>query len=603
MTRILVTTLRIPGWVKGLIQDMDAENAPLGSYTSASNLVPLPAGRLGIRGGSRYVRTLSDDQGTPAEWTHICRLQSFSPVGMVAVGWSDTQNKHYATRLTADGAFFTGTEATSRTDLTAAPSSDWNNGSAPARPMMAELWEKLFIVDATETYANRNTLLSFDASGVVLEPHPDLGGGAAAMRPFCLETYNNVLFVAGYDDAAAEPAIVRHSFLGRSPDDVTAGAQGFDPRAWNIIGAKGQAVTAMKAGNNFLLIAKANELYRVSGFGRAYPGWQYQVERVIQTQGLGVANPFALEFAEGYWYGIGAQGPFRTDGFTVEPLRGPRDTAWTLTSNPEAQFVEYHPDRGLILFGVRQATGLPSGLYLAAGGSTPATYPNVLWTWDVARNVYGPDWGFGLSFFHVRAIGTTTVQTPQAAPTATAATSVTATGFTENWTNGDATCQTERYEKVGVSGSYTLNGTEAAAATSKARTGMTPYTRHFYKMVHIKSGVRSTESNEIEVKTALPAPTISSVTGSTSPFIASELIVTVSVSGADLYLQKSADGISWGAGGLVVSGAAAGDHSFFNGGGVVSTGFYYRAYSFDAAWSPTTSSNSAAEFLNPEVGP
>lgn len=603
MTRLLGTTLTIPGWVKGLIQEMDATEAPLGSYTSASNFVPLPAGRLGVRGGSRLVNTLHDDAGTPAEVTHICKIHSFSPVGMLLISYSDGQNKHYATRMTDAGAFFTGTEATSRTDLTAAPSTTWDNASTPARPMMAELWEKIFLVDATTTYASRNTLLSIDSSGTVLEPNFSFDGGAAAeLYPFCVEEYNNVLFIAGYgDDSVGDrPEMVRHSYLGKSPD----AADGFDADAWIMIGAKGQRVTAMKKGNNLLLIAKDNELYRVSGYGRAYPGWQYQVEKVIQTLGLGVSNPYALEFAEGYWYGIGAQGPFRTDGFTVEQMRGPRDAAWTLTSNPETQFVEYHPDRGLICFGVRQATGLPSGLYLAAGGSAPATYPNVLWTWDVARSVYGPDWGFGLSLNHVRAIPSTTPQTPQGTPVATAASSVTTSGYTGNWTNGDATCQTEFYEKTGSGGTFALISTEAAAATSLARTGRTPHTSYFYKLAHIKSGVRSSESNVIAAQTAMAAPGITSVTGTTSPsFIPSELQVTITISGVTLYVQESADGVSgWTTRGTELN-ASAGTYTYAAGGGVVDTGFYYRAYTEDLAWSPTTSANSAVEFLNPEVGP
>lgn len=604
MTRLRGRTLVVPGFVKGLIQDMDADSAPLGSYAAASNLVPTPAGRLAIRGGSRLIATLEDDAGTPAELTHLLRIHAFSPVGFVVVGWSNGRDRHYAYRMTSDGAFFTGAQATSRTDLSAAPSTSWDNASSPARPLMAELWEKLFLVDATVDYASRNTLLSFDASGTVLEPNFDFGAGAAALKPYCLAEYNNVLFVAGYDDDSSEPAIVRHSFLGRSPDDVTVGAEGFDPRAWAIFGAKGQRVTAMEKGNNILLVAKANELYRVSGFGRAYPGWQYQIELVNQTLGLGVANPFALTFAEGYWYGIGAQGPFRTDGFTVESLRGPRELAWTQTTDPETQFVEYHPDRSLICFGVRQPVGLPDDLYLVPpfGGSTPSTYPNVLWTWDIARGVYGPDLGFGLSLFHIRAIPSTTAQTPSANPTATAASGTSATGFTANWTNGDATAQTEYYEKAGVAGSYGLVSTEAAAATSKARTGRTAYTRYFYKLVHIKSGIRSSESNEIEAKTHLPAPVVTSVTGSTIPFIPSELIVTLAVSGATLYVQQSADGVSGWTTVQTVPSAPAGTHSFFNGSGV-NSGFYYRAYSEDLAWTPTTGANSNVEFLNPETGP
>lgn len=589
MTRLRGRKLRIPGWVKGLVQDIDAVNAALGSYESASNMVPLEAGRLAIRGGSKLINTLHDDAGTPAELTHLCRGIPFTPVGMVIVGWSDGQNKHYATRLTAEGAFFTGAEGTSRTDLTAAPSTTWNNGTAPARPMMAEMFEKLFLCDATPTYASRNTLLSFDASGVVLQPTFSFDGGAAAvLKPYCLEEYNNVLFIAGYGDAtvADAPAMVRHSFLGTSPDSAT----GFNKDAYNIIGASGQRVTGLKKGNGLLLIAKASELYRVTGFGRAYPGWQYQVDLVTQTLGLGVANPYALCFAEGYWYGLGAQGPFRTDGYTVDPLRGPRERAWSLVSSTEACFVEYHPDRRLIVFGVRQAAGLPDGIYLSAGGTTPATYPNVLWTWDIDRSCYGPDQGFGLSLFHVVAVPSTTPQTPQGTPTATTASGVTATGFTANWTNGDATCDNEYYEKVGVAGTYGLIATEAAGTTSKARTGLTSYTRYFYYLIHIKSGVRSGASNEIEVKTAMAAPSVS-VNASVG-----SVTITNPSDNVTVVVQNSADGLSgWGTFTTLANQPAGTLPELF-----VSTGLYYRVSTEDLSWLPTTSDYSNVEFV-PDV--
>lgn len=600
MTRLKGRTLTVPGFVAGVIQDMDAENAPLGSMQSASNLVPTPAGRLAIRGGSRLVNTLHDDAGTPADLTHLLRIQSFTPVGMVIVGWSNGRDRHYAYRLTDAGAFFTGAEATSRTDLSAAPSTSWNNASTPARPLMAELWEKLFLVDATVDYASRNKLLSFDASGVVLEPAFDFGAGASDPKPYCLEVYNNVLFIAGYDDASSEPAIVRHSFLGRSPDDVTASAEGFDARAWAIFGAKGQRVTAMQSGNNILLVAKANELYRVSGYGRAYPGWQYQIDKVDQTLGLGVANPFALTFAEGYWYGIGAQGPFRTDGFTVTPLRGPRETAWTQTTNPETQFVEYHPDRGLICFGVRQPVGLPAGLYTAAGGSAPATYPNVLWTWDIARSVYGPDLGFGLSLFHIRAIPSTTAQTPSGNPTATAASAISVSGFTANWTNGDATAQTEYYEKAGVAGSYSLISTEAAAAVSKVRTGRTSHIRYFYKLVHIKSGVRSSESNEIEAKTYLGVPVVTQVVGDEYLGTESGIDVAVADTGCtSLYVQESLDGIGGWSTVFTETNPLPGTYAYRVPN--VTEGRYYRTYTEDTGWSPTTSATSTPVAVPPRT--
>jgi len=275
------------------------------------------------------------------EVTHIPRIHPFSPVGMVAVSFSEGAEKHYATRLTTDGDFYTGTEATSRTDLTASPSTSWDT-TEPARPTAAELWEKLFLADGTVDYADRSTFLSLDATGTVLEPHFAFDGGSSqALKPYCLEEFNNVLFLAGYGDETVgdRPEMIRHSFLGKSPD----AADGFDSAAWIMIGAKGQRVTAMCKGDTALLVAKTNELYRISGYGRAYAGWQYEVEHIQQSLGLGCYGPYALCFAQGYWYGVGQNGPFRTDGVDVQALRGPREHAWALVSSPEAFSVDYHP--------------------------------------------------------------------------------------------------------------------------------------------------------------------------------------------------------------------------------------------------------------------
>lgn len=589
MTKVRGTVLVLPGFVGGLQQD--PAEAPLGTISEGSNFVPLRTGRFAVRNGSRIVQTLVD--GSSNELTHIPRIHAFSPVGMVPIGWSDTLNKHYAYRMTADGAFITGLQSSSRIDLTVAPSTSWNNTTTPARPMMAELWEKLFVVDATPTYASRNTFLSIDASGTVLQPTFSFDGGAAAvLRPFTCEEFNNVLFVAGYGDATVpdRPEMVRHSFLGKSPD----AADGFNTDAWIMIGAKGQRVTAMCKGDNAMLVAKTNELYRVSGYGRAYAGWQYEVQKVQQTLGVGVYNPYAFVFAQGYWYGVGEAGPFRTDGVSVESLRGPREAAWGLVSNPEAFSVDYHPDRGLILFGVRQATGLPPGLYLSNGSVTtaPATYPNVLWAWDIAREVWSADLGFNQSFFHVRAIPTTTPQTPQGTPTALAGSSITATTYSGNWTNGDATCQTEYYEKSGVAGSYSLVSTAAAGVTTLARTGLVSHTRVFYYLQHLKAGVRSTASSEIEVKTLLAPPTLSTVQGIVDENTESGITVTITDTGTTLYVQESLDGVSGWSTVITQPSAVVGTYTYLAFSSVVLEGRWYRAYTEDLAWSPATSANS-----------
>src|SRR5207247_420385 len=114
--------------------------------------------------------------------------------------------------------------------------------------------------------------------------------------------------IAGYGDEETaggdRPETVRHSYLGKAPD----ASDGFDKDAYELVGAKGDRVTAMRKGRGLLLCAKPNELYRISGFGRAYPGWQYATEGVHNTAGFGVENPLALDHAAGCWYGVGRQG-------------------------------------------------------------------------------------------------------------------------------------------------------------------------------------------------------------------------------------------------------------------------------------------------------
>ncbi len=275
--RLNARPVPIPGWSLGRIQDMEPDAAPPGTIEDARNMVSLDAGQVTPRGGSK-----TTDDFTADSIDLMLNAAPFGPTGLMAVGHDAGASVHHGYRLDADGAFFTGAIATSRVDLTASPSTDWDTAAAH-RPVMAEMFEKMFIADADPTYSSRATLLSVDGSGTLLEPNFKFGSGSAqALRPFCLEEYNSHLFIAGYgsedtsDDDRRE--IIRHSFLGRSADDVTGGAEGFDPLAWLILGQKGVQVTGLRKGRGLLIAAKRNELYRISGFGRAYPGWQFSVE-------------------------------------------------------------------------------------------------------------------------------------------------------------------------------------------------------------------------------------------------------------------------------------------------------------------------------------
>ena len=525
MTRLAVEPREVPGWVQGFIEDAEPGTLAPGTIVDGENFVPTPAGRQRTRGGSRIMLTLKDDNGSPdAELDHVCAIVPFTAVGGLIIGYSATENAHYAYRVTTDMAYTTGTESSSRHILTGTTTTSWDNASTPARPVMAEVWERMFLADATTTFSDRNILLSIDNAGAVTEQKFAFAGGTSTVpSPYCLEEYNGVLFIAGYGTETVgdldRPEFLRHSFLGKNP----GASDGFHIDAWALIGSKSQRITALRKGRSILLVAKENELYRISGFGRAFAGWQYQIERVDNTLGLGITNPKALTFAAGWWWGVSASGPIRTDGFTVELLVGPRKPSWRGIDNVAESWVAHHPERELMLFGMHP-TETESG--------RSATFPWVVWAWDIQRSVWAPNHKFGADLFHAAALTTTTSSgsgaqgTPTDPPNTPSTTSpTTTTGYTANWVNGDATAATELWDKDPDTGIWALVAVAIAGATSQARTGAINHKEYFWRVRHIKSGVPSAWDVEAgtSAKTLIAVPTISAVQDGTEP----RIIITV----------------------------------------------------------------------------
>lgn len=480
------------------------ENAPpatakpdgvTGTLDQAVNLFATGPGKLAVRGGSKVKQTFSSA-------LKVLYLRSFTPTGALAIHHADSPpSHHYASRLTTDLAFFTGVEATSQAGLGGVIG--WTKDT-PGRPIGAELFEKMFIADATIDYSTRAGLCSIDGAGTVTAVAFDFGGGAETLKPYVCEEYNNHLFIAGYENktlSAESPAYLRHSFLGVSPEAVG----GFDTDAWLIVGAKGQRITGLKKGRGLLLVAKANELWRVSGFGIAKPGWTFAIESVESTQGMGVSNPYALCYAggdlKGYWYGIGESGPWRSDGFTVESLVKPRRRSWAKATNLGFSWVCYHPDRDVVLFGLNQ-TPVPSG--------RSATYPTVAWVWDCQREVWISDITMSADMTIAAAIPTSTVLGPTATPNTLALTHASATTSTvaATWVNGDVTASTELWVRAVSGGGSVLWATAAPAATSATLTGLSAGVNYKVQIRHVKSGVASDFVAEVDAYTVLPAPSL-----------------------------------------------------------------------------------------------
>lgn len=593
LTKLATRGVPFAGWVAGLVQDSGVGTLPLGTIEEGQNFVPLPAGKYETRGGSRLILTLKDDQGSPAELSHVLALIPKAQTGAVSIGWSDPTDKHYAHALTSDIAFAGASEALSRT---AFPST-WTK-NAPARPVSARLFERLYVCDAEPSYANRATMVAIDTQipPVITEPTFAFvtgGAGAAALRPYCLEEYNNVLFIAGYGDEESDqgdrPETVRHSFLGTRPDL----AGGFDPLAFNVIGAQGERVTAMKKGRGLLLIAKPTELYRLSGFGRRLPGWQYQVEPIFNTDGFGVSNALGLEHAEGWWYGAGKQGPFRTDGFNVQSLVGPRQRAWARIDKLEFSWVRYNPSRRLVLFGV----------HFEGSSAGHLTYPFTIWAFDIDRNVWTGDQvylrslaaGDVLDVTTLATISTETVQGPSGTPSAPNTTAVNPYGWTANWTNGDSSpgAQTEYWEKEGSNGDWFLKAVVPAIGADDFTVvvGRLNHSTYFWKVRHVKAGRFSEYSAEVMVKTLLEPPALS--TGQGSGFtgtVPGTLHITNGNNGlVDIVVEQSFNnGASWIAWFTELS-KAKGTYTF----SPISPAKWVRAKVRDNGWTPTESGYSA----------
>lgn len=551
---------RVEGYVGGINENAPPATAKpdgvTGTLDQAVNLFATGPGKLAVRGGSKVKQTF-------ASALRMLYLRPFTPTGAMAVYHADVAPAHhYASRLTTDLAFFTGVEATSQVGLGAV--GGWTK-ETPARPIGAELFEKIFLADATIDYSARAGLCAIDGAGTVTAVAFDFGGGAETLKPYVCEEYNNTLFIAGYENkalSADSPAYLRHSFLGVSPEQAT----GFDTDAWLIVGAKGQRITGLKKGRGLLLVAKGNELWRVSGFGIQKPGWTFAIDAVESTQGMGVSNPYALCYAggdtKGYWYGIGESGPWRSDGFSVESLVKARRRSWAKATNLGFSWACYHPDRDVVLFGLNQ-TPVPSG--------RSASYPTIIWVWDCQREVWISDITMSADMMIATAIPTSTVSGPTATPSALAFTHASATTSTvaATWVNGDATASTELWVRAVSGGGSVLWATAAPASTSATLSGLAAGVNYKVTIRHIKSGVASEFVAEVDAYTVIPAVATLSFTSHGDIFTAA--------------VDIGHGAVSFESGGVEYNTVPVTAPGLYNSSGQLGT-HAYRARSFDSAW-------------------
>ena len=500
-------TRHVPGWSGGVLEGAEPDLAQpkgFGSLADGLNVQTAPLGRVAVRGGSRVLLTLAED-----DVSDVLGVWPFSPTGAIAIAHDDTADTHYAYALTADVAFALGSPVT-ETDSRVALGTGWATADR-GKPVCVELFETLYVVDATATNPRPMVALRVVAGVLTLvEPTYELnGGGADSAYPFCAAVYNSALFVAGWGDETdlSQPHTVRNSLIGTAPDD----AAGFDPDGYAIIGAHGQRVQAMEPGREILLVAKASELYRIFGSGQALPGWHYGIQQLENTRGYGVSNPYALKHINQYWYGIGQSGPFRTDGNTVDPLGVPWRDSWQRMDRLDQAWVTYrpNPDSRKVWFGFYETgfTGYPEA-------------PFTIWTWDIDRETWSPPArsAASRSFHLVNCLIPDTTEAPDGSPLSLAQRyDYGAFGFTSveaRWTAADADATTEIWTRSGT-GAYTLAQTVDAGIQRVVLT-VPPAATTMVKARHVKSGVNGPFTSPVTLYPRLPSPLLSFTSGYSS---------------------------------------------------------------------------------------
>lgn len=498
----------VPGWADGVIEGTEPDALDVDRVTgkgileSATNVVRTGPGRLAVRGGSAVVRTLNKAAGGVID--RVLSIVPYSQTGAIAVGHDATNSKHFLWRLSTALDWITGVEATSRHDLL------WNSALA-ARPVVAELFEELYLCDGTEDFTARQSMRSVVSDGTVSTPtynlDGDAGTAAAAMKPYCLAPYNSHLFVAGYDSEAVgaprSPHLVRHSFLGRKP----SAANGFDKDAYITVGTQGLPVRSMvDGGKNGLLVAKDNELYKITGAGRGNPGWQFALAPILNARGFGVPNPHALTYALGNWYGVNEAGPWICDGSSVDSLLPARQPSFRRVRRLDFAFVVPHPARNAILFGFN----------MSGFSGRSATYPFILWVWDLDSERWTGDFDFGVNLAYAQPIPSLAISGggggaptgPTAAPSlltvddSLSTTSSVSGGFTI----GDASAQTEIRYRVAGTLIWSVGTTVPAGVNTFTIPALANYTHYELQALHVKSAIYSLASATANAYTKLSAP-------------------------------------------------------------------------------------------------
>lgn len=449
---------------------------------------------VSVRRGSVDGDRMMDDNGIPAPVTSVPFCDFFESQGKIfAIGHSTAEDKHYVYELTTDGINPAGPGDISPVSIPSAGGFTYD--VAEAVLFAGEGWynKKFYAADIDGAIG----MIEYDGDlGTATLPVFTLGiGPAAPLRPKYLFTHRNHLILLGYGDENTPnaPDLLRSSKIGQ-------------PSQWDAsdffgVGNTDEPLLTGISVGAFALLFKQFRIFRMSG--SLASNWAF---KEIDPDRGAVNHRCTTYYDDWVWF-------LSSDGFARVGINGPSELlvdkaklSFASFDNFQNCWVEANVPERMVVFACHEigaADTFPSLLvqidtrtgrfvtreYLAAG-------PITLVSMHAARVPQVAPVAGGLG--------------PSGPPTIGAATAISGTGWTSNWTNGDLTAgTTTRHETrdVDEAGAFVQDASELVPDTDTILTGKEPGTIYEERVRHERNGIFSIydpPSGGQEVKTDPP---------------------------------------------------------------------------------------------------
>lgn len=413
-----------------------------GALQRARNVYVEGANRVRLRGGSTPAMTFKDDAGTPADVTSIRAIEPFGDRAIV-VSHSTVTNKAYVYVVKSDFTGWYNASDTLTTNTNAEPTAVlWSSISTASDVDVGEGLGIAYVAHKEAADENNlnwptRTLTLSAGTWTAANLTSDLDGDstAEALYGSGVVSFQQHLWLYGFGSGTTaatgfRPELARFS---QAVFDATGGL--FQASDSLTLGDKVRSlrerIIAHGLSGNALFLLSSGSCVRITGYGR--DTWQ----RDILDKSYGIVGHKAGVTAGGAFYWWSNRGPMRAGD------AGPAEPLWDAIAGaaldalgggaPASIVAGYDRDRDQVLwfYQANETDGLVS---FAA--------------FDVRRDIWlGPDSSIGVAVSCAGAVDPVyTVSSPPAPPAGppvlTAATSISTTSFTVNWTSGDPLAET-----------------------------------------------------------------------------------------------------------------------------------------------------------------